>query len=69
MEGLAFLRELNMVSVCVRLCLAILCGGLIGLERERKRRPAGFRTYILVSLMRQTNNPDGTLLAAAPSVL
>jgi len=50
MDGLAFLRELNMVSVCVRLCLAILCGGLIGLERERKRRPAGFRTYILVSL-------------------
>ena len=50
MERLAFLRELNMASVCIRLCLAVLCGGFIGLERERKRRPAGFRTYILVSL-------------------
>lgn len=32
----------------LRLVLAVLCGGLIGLERERKKRPAGFRTYILV---------------------
>ncbi|MFR0924743.1 MAG: MgtC/SapB family protein, partial [Butyricicoccaceae bacterium] len=26
----------------------MLLGGCIGLERERKRRPAGFRTYMLV---------------------
>jgi uncharacterized membrane protein YhiD involved in acid resistance len=30
--------------------LAILCGGVIGLERERKRKPAGFRTNILICL-------------------
>ena len=34
----------------VRLFLAVLCGGLIGLEREYKRRPAGFRTHILICL-------------------
>lgn len=30
--------------------LAMLFGGLLGLERGRKRRPAGCRTYMLVSL-------------------
>lgn len=50
MTSLDFLRELNMVSIAVRLGLAMICGGLVGLERERKRRPAGFRTYMLVCL-------------------
>ena len=44
------LRELTMLSVTVRLLLAALCGGLIGIEREYKRRPAGFRTHILICL-------------------
>ena len=44
------LRQLNFVSILLRLTLAMLFGGLIGLERERKRRPAGFRTYMLVCL-------------------
>ena len=35
-------------DVCVRLVLAMICGGIIGVERGRKHRPAGFRTYILV---------------------
>ena len=30
--------------------LAFLCGGLVGLEREYKRRPAGFRTHILICM-------------------
>lgn len=42
------LMEFNMVSTLVRLTLALLCGGLIGLERGRKHRPAGFRTHMLV---------------------
>lgn len=49
-EILDYLRQLNMPSLVLRLTLAMLFGGLIGLERERKRRPAGFRTYMLVSL-------------------
>lgn len=44
------LNEFNMISSAARMLLAILCGGLIGLEREKKRRPAGFRTYMLVCL-------------------
>lgn len=32
----------------MRLVLAVVAGGILGLERERKNRPAGFRTYMLV---------------------
>lgn len=32
----------------VKSALALLCGGLIGVERELKRKPAGFRTIILI---------------------
>ena len=42
--------EIGWLTVTVRLILAIICGGVIGLERERKRRPAGFRTHILICL-------------------
>ena len=49
-EELAYLREMNVASILLRLVLAMLFGGFIGLERERKRRPAGFRTYMLVCL-------------------
>lgn len=44
------LRELSMASVLLRLSLAMVCGGLIGMERGRKRRAAGLRTYMLVCL-------------------
>ncbi len=45
-----YLRELNLVSITLRIILAILIGGAMGLERGRKNRPAGLRTYILVCL-------------------
>lgn len=45
-----FLRDMTSLSVLVRLVVAVLCGGFIGIEREHKRRPAGFRTHILVCL-------------------
>ena len=45
-----YLRQLNLVSMVLRIILAMLMGGLVGFERERKRRPAGFRTYMLVAL-------------------
>ena len=44
------LRQLNFASLLFRLALAMFFGGMIGMERERKRRPAGFRTYMLVCL-------------------
>lgn len=43
-------RELSMFSVCLRIFTAILLGGIIGIERGMKNRPAGLRTYMLVSL-------------------
>ena len=42
------LRDISILSVGIRLLLTFLCGALIGLEREFKRRPAGFRTHILI---------------------
>ncbi len=42
------LYELNIYSVTMRIILAMICGGIIGLERSRKNRPAGFRTYMIV---------------------
>lgn len=44
------LRQLSIESVILRLVLAMALGGLIGLERGRKNRPAGFRTYMVVCL-------------------
>jgi len=44
------LRDCTFLSICVRMLLATLCGGIIGIEREYKRRPAGFRTHILICL-------------------
>ncbi len=43
-------RELNFFSMIMRIVLAMAMGGVIGLERERKGRAAGFRTYMLVAL-------------------
>ncbi len=38
------------MSAAVRLTIAMICGGIIGLERGRRRRPAGFRTHMLVCM-------------------
>ena len=38
------------VQLLIRLLLATLLGGVIGLERELHGRPAGFRTHLMVAL-------------------
>lgn len=43
-----YLQSINMFSTVLRLMLALVCGGLLGLERGKKKRPAGFRTHMLV---------------------
>ena len=48
--GMMYLRELNMLSICLRILLSLAIGGILGVERGRKNRPAGFRTYVLVCL-------------------
>jgi len=45
-----YLRELNTVTVLIRLVLALIVGGVIGLERGRQGRAAGMRTHILVCI-------------------
>jgi len=45
-----YLREINTVSIILRLALATVCGGILGAERGRKKRPAGLRTHILVCI-------------------
>ena len=45
-----FVRDFSVLSIAVRMTLAVVCGGIIGIEREYKRRPAGFRTHILICL-------------------
>lgn len=44
------LRDLSFASVAFRMIASFLCGGVIGIEREYKRRSAGFRTHILICL-------------------
>ena len=41
-------REVTYLAVALRILLAVLCGGALGLERGLKHRPAGMRTYMLV---------------------
>lgn len=45
-----FIRELDFLAIAIRLTLAVFCGGVIGIERSIKHRPAGFRTHILICL-------------------
>jgi putative Mg2+ transporter-C (MgtC) family protein len=40
----------NETEMGLRLALALTVGAVIGLERERRGRPAGLRTFILVAL-------------------
>ena len=44
------LREVTLLAVVLRIFAAIFIGGLIGLERGLKNRPAGLRTYMVVCL-------------------
>lgn len=44
------LRDLQYTSILLKLFLALIFGGMLGLERGRKGRPAGFRTYMLVCM-------------------
>lgn len=49
-EWVWYLREFNMVSIILRLILALVFGGIIGLEREGTTRSAGLRTNSLVCI-------------------
>lgn len=43
-------REITLLAVVLRVIVSVIIGGLIGLERGLKHRPAGLRTYMVVCL-------------------
>lgn len=44
------LYEFNEVTAIIRLMMALVASAILGLERTRKLRPAGMRTYMLVCI-------------------
>lgn len=42
--------DANYIEITIRLSLALLLGGAIGIEREYRAKEAGFRTHFLVAL-------------------
>lgn len=47
---LDYIGHFNTASILIRVFLAVIAGGIIGSERGRHGRAAGFRTHILVCL-------------------
>lgn len=45
-----WLADMNVLTIAIRILLAALFGGIIGIERTTKKHAAGLRTYILVSI-------------------
>ncbi|MBR3268721.1 MAG: MgtC/SapB family protein [Oscillospiraceae bacterium] len=56
-------RDITTFTVLLRMLLAFFCGGIIGLERSYKNRPAGFRTHILVCFGATVASMTGIYLA------
>lgn len=49
-KALDSVREVTPLSVAIRIIAAVIVGGLLGLERGMKNRPAGMRTYMMVCM-------------------
>ncbi len=70
------MSELNIISITFRLLLSMILGGILGIDRVRKKRPAGLRTYMIVCIgstlvmltnqyiVQNTGNSDPTRIAA-----
>ena len=58
------LVELSIWDTLLRVSVAAVCGGIIGLERGRKHRPAGFRTHMIVCMGAALTMVLSTYLAA-----
>lgn len=63
LEGYALLWSV-LLPFLFRSGIAVICGGIIGVERERKGKPAGFRTNILICLGAALFMQIGELLQA-----
>ena len=49
-EHFEWLGELNYLTLLLRLVVAVVCGGIVGMEREVHGRAAGLRTHMMVSV-------------------
>ena len=54
---------INDAGFWIKIIVSILCGGIIGLERQLRGKPAGIRTSILICLGSQVFVSHGTSLA------
>ncbi|MCL2759312.1 MAG: MgtC/SapB family protein [Treponema sp.] len=43
-------NSISELDIVIRLCLAFLAGGIIGMERSSRRQVAGLRTHILIAI-------------------
>ncbi|MEH2115913.1 MgtC/SapB family protein [Nostoc sp.] len=50
MPNTYYLATNDWLNISFRLCVALLIGAIIGLERQIRHKPAGLRTHMLVSL-------------------
>ncbi len=49
MSNTYYLATNDWLNISFRLCIALLIGAIIGLDREIRNKPAGLRTHMLVS--------------------
>ena len=56
--------DINDVEFWIKITVSILCGGIIGLERQLRGKPAGIRTSILICLGTEVFVSHGTSLAS-----
>ena len=49
-ERFEWLKDLNYLTLLIRLGVAAICGALVGVEREYHGRAAGLRTHMMVAL-------------------
>ena len=54
MEIVQYLENFNLISIILRMTLATLFGGLIGLDRAAHGQSAGIRTFALVCMGMET---------------
>jgi putative Mg2+ transporter-C (MgtC) family protein len=56
----------DLVHLAARLGLAVVLGGMLGLNREMRQKPAGLRTHALVTLGAALVTIIGTLMTGPP---
>jgi putative Mg2+ transporter-C (MgtC) family protein len=56
------LMDINSVEFWIKILVSVICGGIIGLERQIRGKPAGIRTSILICLGTEVFVSYGTSL-------